>query len=325
MSQKSGPEKETSRGKGKEKDTQESMSAASEFSRQLMDEHADRQAESQNGPAWNSTVTPATATTGEEEEAAAAEAETEREGQRLLLAPSEPASACDILRPLSEVAAQRSILLPTSGSLAWLATHQAEHADRGQNRDEDSGGDGSSMSRRISIHGPLLQSHSPGDATATTDLSDSEGSKDGPGGAAVGGSSTGGALRDFTATVWPSSSSRISTPRPARSHSASAYSWSPGSPPSSSSSALSSPPINDNNDNQQQDQEQPPIPPSPFASIFPNGTSTYPLFIQRCGESESDPEMDPNTILKYSESIQLFRRRPEDGGKLWKRRVLEYR
>ncbi|OKL64558.1 hypothetical protein UA08_00832 [Talaromyces atroroseus] len=185
-------------------------------------------------------------------------------------------SAGDILRPLSEVAAQRAILFPSSGSLALLAT---QHADRGQNQSFSiNNGDNS-----------LVHAQSDSNVGATVD-----------------------ALREFTAAVWQSSSESSS---------------------SSSSSRLYREQQQQHQQHQQQEQqEQHPqqhqqFAPSPFACVFPEGTSTSPLFLQRCDESETPPESDPepSTVLKYSESMQLFRRSPEDGGKIWKRRVLEYR
>ncbi|EEA25673.1 hypothetical protein PMAA_067710 [Talaromyces marneffei ATCC 18224] len=80
-----------------------------------------------------------------------------------------------------------------------------------------------------------------------------------------------------------------------------------------------------------EDDEGAQITPSPFASIFPDGTDTItPVFIQRYDDDKNDchentEDADHRTVLKYSESLQLFRRRPEDGGETWKRRVSEYR
>ncbi|QKX62273.1 uncharacterized protein TRUGW13939_09432 [Talaromyces rugulosus] len=71
---------------------------------------------------------------------------------------------------------------------------------------------------------------------------------------------------------------------------------------------------------------QPPqhIPPSPYASIFSEGTDTIsPLVLRRCDEHDDNTNDDP--VRKYSESLQLFRRSEEDQGKTWKRRVVEYR
>lgn len=235
-------------------------------------------------------------------------------------------SAADILRPLSTLAAQRSFPLPTSGSLASLARgHQHDPADgRRIDLDSESATGGSSIGTGSSwMHERLLQSDSIVDATTTTDLDD------------VGAST---AVRDFTTMVWESSTTAAvaaaaaeetadSTTESKPMHrSVSAYSSSPFSSPGSSLVEGSSGPFEEEQDDQT-------IFLSPFASIFPDGTNTItPLFIQRFddvnnnNDSNNDAaDTDHRTILKYSESIQLFRRRPEDGGKTWKRRVFEYR
>lgn len=250
-----------------------------------------------------------------------------------------PASASDILRPLSEVAAQRAFPLPTSGSLAWLARHHLDHADGGQIDDYESirtttnpaaanttsSSSGSSgISGSSSMHERLLQSDSIMNATATNDLSSFE--EHGTS------SSNTDALQRFMAAVWESSRTEAtadltattasilatSTSEPLR-HTSVYSSSSPLSSPSSSfvegSSGLEEPPI---------PLEDPQLFASPYASLFPEGTHTYPLAFQRY---DDQPETSPDTeeILKYSESIQFFRRRPEDGGQMWKRRVFEYR
>jgi hypothetical protein len=207
-------------------------------------------------------------------------------------APSTASSpACEILRPLSLVAAQRSISLPTSGSLAWLATHQAEHADRGQSHRHDGGRD----------NAPLLQSDSNVDAT--TDLRLNFGFA---GGSAGGSAGAAEALREFTAAAWQTALIPAHSPSSSSSSRASSV---------EGSSGLSDQPKDQPAQEHQELEQQHEL--SPFASIFPDGTSTSPLFVQRCDESETQPS-------KYSESIQLFRR-PDDGGRIWKRRVFEYR
>jgi hypothetical protein len=240
-------------------------------------------------------------------------------------------SAADILRPLSTLAAQRSFPLPTSGSLASLARgHQHDPADgRRIDRDLESTTSSSSIGS-IWMHERLLQSDSSLDATTTTDLED------------VGSSSTNAAasaaVRDFTTMVWDSStvvaaettaeaaeSTTTATESKAIHRSVSAaYSSSPFSSPGSSLVEGSSGPF-------EEDEDEQTIFLSPFASIFPDGTNTItPMFIQRYDDDSINDSNDTadavqRTILKYSESIQLFRRRPEDGGKTWKRRVFEYR
>lgn len=239
-----------------------------------------------------------------------------------------PPSAADILRPLSTLAAQRSFPLPTSGSLASLARgHQRDPAD-GRPVDHDfasatSGATSISIGTESSwMHERLLQSDSIVDATTTTDLDD------------VGASTTtNAAVQDFTTTVWASSTAAAvaegtketaeSTTESKPTHpSASAYSSSPFSSPGSSLVEGSSGPFEEDEDDQT-------VFVSPFASIFPEGTNTItPLFLQRFDDDNNSNDAahaDQQTILKYSESIQLFRRRPEDGGKTWKRRVFEYR
>lgn len=240
-------------------------------------------------------------------------------------------SASDILRPLSTLATQRSFPLPTSGSLASLARrHQHDPAD-GRRIDRDfqsttppktphtsSGGLGSSW-----MHERLLQSDSILDATTTTDLSGLEDVGSSTVTSDVGDVS---AVRDFTAMVWESSTIAAETAETTTEskpihRSVSAYSSSPFSSPSSSLVEGSSGPFEEDEDDQT-------IFLSPFASIFPDGTNTItPLFVQRYDDDSNDTtaDADHRAILKYSESIQLFRRRPEDGGKTWKRRVFEYR
>lgn len=208
-------------------------------------------------------------------------------------------------------AAQRSFHLPTSGSLALLARgHQHDHADGRQiGRDYESTthssiGSSSWMPER------LLQSDSILDATTTIDLED------------VGTSTSSTAVRDFMAMVWESSTETTATTetKPVQ-HTVSAYSSSPLSSPGSSLVEGSSGPF------EEEEEEEEEIMLSPFASIFPDGTNTItPLFIQRYDDDNNvTADADQRTILKYSESIQLFRRRAEDGGKTWKRRVFEYR
>ncbi|KUL88743.1 hypothetical protein ZTR_05143 [Talaromyces verruculosus] len=238
-------------------------------------------------------------------------------------------SAADILRPLSTFAAQRSFPLPTSGSLASLARgHQHDPADgRRIDRDFESTTSSSSIGSTW-MHERLLQSDSSLDATTTTDLED------------VGSSATtaaaSAAVRDFTTMVWDSStvaaettagtaeSTTTATKSKPIHRSVSAYSSSPFSSPGSSLVEGSSGPFEEDGDDQT-------IFLSPFASIFPDGTNTItPMFIQRydddnINDSNDTADADQRTILKYSESIQLFRRTPEDGGKTWKRRVFEYR
>ncbi|KAH8698484.1 hypothetical protein BGW36DRAFT_146688 [Talaromyces proteolyticus] len=175
-----------------------------------------------------------------------------------------PTSACDILRPLSQVASQGLFPLPTSGSLASLARQQPRQI---------------ASTGTSTVHEEPLQSDSGTNATA--DSFDSE------------------SIRKFTAAAWRQqslpgqimpivqvSSSRIS--------------------PSNSEEAPTSH-----------------FSPSPYASIFPEGTESSPLFIHQCEEYEPTNE---DSIRKYSESLQLFRRNNEgDDAKIWKRRVLEYR
>jgi hypothetical protein len=225
-------------------------------------------------------------------------------------------SASDILRPLSMVAAQRSFHLPTSGSLAFLARgHQHDHADGRQiGRDYESTTH-SSIGSSSWIPERLLQSDSILDATTTTDLED------------VGTSTSSAAVRDFMAMVWESSTETTATTtttaeiKPVQ-HTVSAYSSSPLSSPGSSLVEGSSGPFEE-----EEEEEEEEIMLSPFASIFPDGTNTItPLFIQRYDDDNNvTADADQRTILKYSESIQLFRRSAEDGGKTWKRRVFEYR
>ncbi|CRG89643.1 hypothetical protein PISL3812_06682 [Talaromyces islandicus] len=70
-------------------------------------------------------------------------------------------------------------------------------------------------------------------------------------------------------------------------------------------------------------QPQHAISPSPYASIFSEGTDpTTPLVLRRCDEHDNTND---NPVRKYSESLQLFRRNEEDQDKTWKRRVVEYR
>lgn len=234
-------------------------------------------------------------------------------------------SAADILRPLSTLAAQRSFPLPTSGSLASLARgHQHDPADgRRIDRDFESTTSSSSIGSTW-MHERLLQSDSSLDATTTTDLED------------VGSSTTtaaSAAVRDFTTIVWESPTAGTMATETAEStttateskpihRSVPAYSSSPFSSPGSSLVEGSSGPF-------EEDEDEQTIFLSPFASIFPDGTNTItPMFIQRYDDNDNNNDTTDavqRTILKYSESIQLFRRRPEDGGKMWKRRVFEYR
>lgn len=66
------------------------------------------------------------------------------------------------------------------------------------------------------------------------------------------------------------------------------------------------------------------ISPSPYASIFSEGTdTTTPLVLRRC--DEHDNRTNDDSVRKYSESLQLFQRSEEDAGKTCKRRVVEYR
>lgn len=230
-------------------------------------------------------------------------------------------SAADILRPLSTLAAQRSFPLPTSGSLASLARgHQHDPVDgRRIDRDFESTTSSSSIGSTW-MHEPLLQSDSILDATTTTDLDDAGSTST---------TSASAAVRDFTTMVWESSTileaaeiAETATESKPKHRSVSAYSSSPFSSPGSSLVEGSSGPF-------EEDEDEQTIFLSPFASIFPDGTNTItPLFIQRYDDDNNNndtADADQLTILKYSESIQLFRRRPADGGKTWKRRVFEYR
>lgn len=229
-------------------------------------------------------------------------------------------SAADILQPLSSLAAQRSVRLPTSGSLASLASRRQHDPADGRRTDRDFESTASSGSIGSSwMHERLLQSDSIVDATTTSDLVD------------VGSDAT--AVRSFTTTVWESPTPATTTAETVETmteskpmhRTVSAYSSSPFSSPSSSLVEGSSGPL-------EEDEDHHTVFLSPFSSIFPEGTNTItPLFVQRFDDDDDNNSnndtagADPRTVLKYSESIQLFRRRPEDGGKTWKRRVFEYR
>ncbi|KAE8554377.1 hypothetical protein TMatcc_006098 [Talaromyces marneffei ATCC 18224] len=232
--------------------------------------------------------------------------------------------ASDILRPLSAISAQRSFPLPTSGSLASLARgHQHDRADeRRIDRDFEASTATTTRSSPGSswMHERQLQSDSILAATTTTDPS---------GLGDIGSSTSNAAVRDFTTMVWESSRIAAATgestteSKPIQ-RSGSAY------PPSSSFSSPGSSLV-EGSSGPLEDDEGAQITPSPFASIFPDGTDTItPVFIQRYDDDKNDchentEDADHRTVLKYSESLQLFRRRPEDGGETWKRRVSEYR
>lgn len=242
-------------------------------------------------------------------------------------------SAADILRPLSTLAAQHSFPLPTSGTLASLARGQNQH-DPAEGRRADC--EIESTSRKSStlgcslMHERLLQSDSSPYATNTAVLKDFV--------ATSANESTTAAVRDFTSIVWESSttaSAGVASAAAAETAEAtpeskpinrrmSAHSSSPFSSPRSSLVEVLSNPFDE-------DENEQTIFVSPFVSIYPDGTNPItPLFIQKFDDEETDIDdteaNDPHrTILQYSESIQLFRRRPEDGGSTWKRRVFEYR
>jgi hypothetical protein len=61
---------------------------------------------------------------------------------------------------------------------------------------------------------------------------------------------------------------------------------------------------------------------SPYASIYTDGIDPYTLFVHRFDEPKDGIR---KSIQKSTESVQLFRRREDDNGQIWRRRVTEYR
>lgn len=279
-------------------------------------------------------------------------------------------SACNILRPLSAVAAQRSLNLPTSGSLALLARRQSQeqdHVQGGQTRDaittttttpanaHHATAGGREVENSMQDEQQVLQSDSHMNATSTPGLASLHGmhtdTDPGVSSAAV-------AVREFTAMSWKSPTEEASTAKsevvladtnadttrggPTRVQSILSTTDSSSSPLSSPASCSSLaggfPDPYYNNEEAEIDREievshlrdhqqhQQHSVPSPFAMIFPDGANTTtPIFYQRFHGDQRDDNADQLNVQLCSESIQLFRRRAEDGGSTWKRRVFEYR
>lgn len=278
-------------------------------------------------------------------------------------------SACNILRPLSTVAVQRSLNLPTSGSLASLARRQSQehdHVQGGQTRDAITtttttpanahhATAGGSEVENSTQDEQVLQSDSHMNATSTPDLASLHGMHTDTD---PGVSSATVAVREFAAMLWESPTEEASTAKSevvladtnadttrggrTRVQSVLSTTYSSSSPlssPASSSSLAGGFPdpyyyneeaeidreieVSHLRDHQQHQQHSIP---SPFAMIFADGTNTTtPIFYQRLDGDQRDDNADQLNVQLCSESIQLFRRRAEDGGSTWKRRVFEYR